>query len=165
MAHIKTFRHLLHSYNIAVTPISKPNAQRGTSQLGATRRLLLLIHGAATMSRMCRHNRTSPALFHYLVDVGENRRRSVSSGAHRGKRRNNIADGGFSVWRGWRYGPITSAKGRARCIRGGSWAPVMHRSAAWTRAIRFLPTSFCTIYASVLGGRFLLNRYSGAKIN
>jgi hypothetical protein len=87
MAHIKTFRHLLHSYNVAVTPISKPNAQRGTLQLGATRRLLLVIHRAATMSRMCRQKRTSPALFHYLVDVGGNRRRSVSSGAHRGKRR------------------------------------------------------------------------------
>jgi hypothetical protein len=142
--HDRHNHHFLRSYNVAVTPISKPNAQRGTLQLGATRRLLLLTHRAATMSPTCRYKRTSPPLLNYLADVGENRRRRLSSRASR-KVRNNIADGGFSVWRGWRHGPITSAKGRARCMRGGSWAPVIHRSAAWTRAIRFLPTSLCTI--------------------
>jgi hypothetical protein len=45
MAHVKTSRHsLLLSYDVAVTPISKTHMQHGTLQLGATRRLLLLIH-------------------------------------------------------------------------------------------------------------------------
>jgi len=34
------YRHLLPSYNVAVTPISKTYVQRGILQLGATRRLL-----------------------------------------------------------------------------------------------------------------------------
>jgi hypothetical protein len=39
MAHVKTSRHLLISNNVAVTPISKTYMQRGSLELGTTRRL------------------------------------------------------------------------------------------------------------------------------
>jgi hypothetical protein len=44
MAHVKTSRHLLLSYNVAVTSVSKTYEQRGTLRLGAIRRLLFLFH-------------------------------------------------------------------------------------------------------------------------
>ena len=44
MAHVKPSRHLLPSYNVAVTPLSKPYVRRASLQLRTTRRLLFLIH-------------------------------------------------------------------------------------------------------------------------
>jgi hypothetical protein len=70
MARVKTSRHLLLSYNVALTPISKTYVQRGSLQLGATRRLSFLIH-RNLLSRNAQRSRpeTSATRSTLMLDV------------------------------------------------------------------------------------------------